>query len=194
MTEPLPTNHQVAALFVRRDSVYKAMPEVDPWDEDRDARKWRGGLPVVAHPPCQQWCALSHFARKDAEKKALAPLAVALVRSNGGVLEHPAHSKLWAAAGLPKVGARDAARGFTLPVDQRWWGHRARKRTFLYIVGCEPRDVPPVPFDMSEPEVTITTSRRRLGAKTNEMTDHTEREKTPPAFARWLVDLARKCA
>lgn len=28
---------QVAALFVRRDSIYKTMPEVDAWDADRDA-------------------------------------------------------------------------------------------------------------------------------------------------------------
>src|SRR5712671_3163773 len=92
------TMMQVAALFVRRDSIYKSMAGIDAWDFDRDARKWPGGMPVVAHPPCAQWCALAHFARCDAEQKALGPYAVELVRQHGGVLEHPAHSKLWKAA------------------------------------------------------------------------------------------------
>jgi hypothetical protein len=42
---------QVAALFVRADSVYKALPAVDAWDAGRDARSWPGGCPVVAHLP-----------------------------------------------------------------------------------------------------------------------------------------------
>lgn len=42
----------VAALFVRADGNYKAMPGVDAWDMERDARLWPGGCPVVAHPPC----------------------------------------------------------------------------------------------------------------------------------------------
>lgn len=41
----------VAALFVRADSIYKTMPDVDAWDIERDARRWPGGCPVVAHPP-----------------------------------------------------------------------------------------------------------------------------------------------
>lgn len=41
----------VATLFVRSDSIYKSLPGVDAWDISRDARKWPGGCPVVAHPP-----------------------------------------------------------------------------------------------------------------------------------------------
>lgn len=33
---------QVAALFVRGDSVYKAMTGVDAWDIERDAMLYRG--------------------------------------------------------------------------------------------------------------------------------------------------------
>ena len=45
----------VAALFVETDGVYFGLPNVDPWDEQRDARTYRGPYPVVAHPPCQRW-------------------------------------------------------------------------------------------------------------------------------------------
>ena len=45
----------VAILFARSDSYYKTLPECDVWDIERDARKWPGGAPVVAHPPCRAW-------------------------------------------------------------------------------------------------------------------------------------------
>lgn len=63
------------------------------------------------------------------------------------MLEHPAGSTLWPVAGLPEPGERDAWGGFTIIVPQFWWGHLADKATRLYICGCEPGDLPPVPFD-----------------------------------------------
>ena len=53
----------VAVLFVRSDSVYKQMADVDCYDIDRDARTWPGGCPVVAHPPCRAWGLLRQFAK-----------------------------------------------------------------------------------------------------------------------------------
>ena len=41
----------VAILFARQDSNYKAMAGTDVFDIDRDARNFEGGMPVVAHPP-----------------------------------------------------------------------------------------------------------------------------------------------
>lgn len=49
----------IAALFVRTNGPYWGMPDVDPWDEKRDARKYAGPYPVVAHPPCSRWCRLA---------------------------------------------------------------------------------------------------------------------------------------
>lgn len=46
---------QVAALFVETDGCYYGLPDVDSWDEARDARRYAGPWPVVAHPPCQRW-------------------------------------------------------------------------------------------------------------------------------------------
>ncbi len=45
----------IAALFVETNGVYFGLPNVDPWDEKRDARLYAGPHPVVAHPPCQLW-------------------------------------------------------------------------------------------------------------------------------------------
>ena len=45
----------IAALFVESHGAYFGLPHVDPWDEPRDARRYSGPLPVVAHPPCQRW-------------------------------------------------------------------------------------------------------------------------------------------
>lgn len=75
----------VAVLFARQDSHYKSIAGVDVWDIDRDARKWPGGMPVVAHPPCRNGktgCGASgsfHTSR-------LAPL---VLRSPLHSLEHP---------------------------------------------------------------------------------------------------------
>ena len=66
------------------------------------------------------------------------------------MLEHPAGSTLWPVAGLPEPGERDAWGGFTIIVPQFWWGHLADKATRLYICGCEPGDLPPVPFVLGE--------------------------------------------
>ena len=42
----------IAALFVHKGGAYFGLPDVDPWDEARDARLYPGPHPVVAHPPC----------------------------------------------------------------------------------------------------------------------------------------------
>lgn len=55
LSEGLGRTRDVAALFCRADSHYKALPAVDVWDEARDARCWPGGAPLVAHPPCRRW-------------------------------------------------------------------------------------------------------------------------------------------
>ena len=42
----------IAALFVQKNGAYFDLPDVDPWDEERDARLYSGPHPVVAHPQC----------------------------------------------------------------------------------------------------------------------------------------------
>ena len=129
----------VAVLFAREDSHYKTLPQCDVYDMARDARTYDGPHPVVAHPPCRAWATLRHHALPRPDERNLARLAVALVREFGGVLEHPHRTTLWEAQRLPAVGQRDAFGGFTLVIDQNWWGHRAQKRTRLYVVAANPQ-------------------------------------------------------
>lgn len=197
-----PPSSQVAVLFARADSVYKALPGCDVWDAERDARRWPGGAPIVAHPPCRAWGRLRYFAKPRPDEKDLALFAVSQVRRWGGVLEHPKGSSLWKVAGLPPPdGSIDEHGGWTLSLRQSWWGHRAEKETWLYIVGCD--RPPPMPIRAGLPTHVVTSSARtkrvdgvrlRKGMPGWRPGMHTEeREHTPADFAAWLVELARRC-
>lgn len=189
-------NSQVAVLYARGDSIYRAIDGTDVWDAERDARRWPGGAPVVAHPPSRAWGSLRAFAKPREDEKALALHAVECVRRWGGVLEHPAGSTLWAAAGLPKPGEGvDQWGGWTLAAPQLWWGHRAEKRTWFYVVGADLRQLPQIPFSMALPTRYVVAKSGRRKGMPGWMPDmnKAEREATPPALAAWLVEAARVC-
>lgn len=191
----------VAALFCREDSVYKSLPGVDVFDESRNALTYTGSAPVIAHPPCRAWGQLRKLANPRPGEKELAFFAVDAVRQFGGVLEHPRRSTLWPVAGLPVPGQVDQFGGWTLPIYQSWWGHKAEKPTFLYIVGCSPADIPDIPLALGEVAfVCGSAGRRRDGSRLHkgdlgwrpEVTK-AELEHTPFDLAVWLVDLASRC-
>lgn len=190
---------EVAVLFARSDSVYKGLPGCDVWDMERDARKWPGGASVVAHPPCRAWGRLRKLAKPRPDEKELALFAVAQVRAWGGVLEHPAWSSLWPEAGLPLPGERDGWGGWTLPIAQQWFGHKAEKLTFIYVVGVSPQDVPPVPLVLGRASHVIAGSGRFSDGRRRKKGDvgwrpevtPAEREHTPKPLAIWLCDVAR---
>ena len=179
----------VSILFARSDSVYKTL-DCDVWDAERDALKFQGNCPVIAHPPCRLWGQMRFFSTAPESEKLLAFFAVKQIRKNGGILEHPASSTLWQAANLPAPGERDSFGGWTLFVSQWWFGHKADKPTKLYIVGIEPEDLPPIPFRLGEPSFTCSQSRNRQTTKRE--IRKAEREHTPRDFAIWLLEAARK--
>jgi hypothetical protein len=183
----------IAVLFARADSVYKALPGCDVYDMERDARTFAGGMPVVAHPPCRAWASLRFHAKPREGEKDLAFFASDAVRKNGGVLEHPWRSTLWEAAGLPEPGATDQWGGWTLPIDQNWFGHRARKRTRLYIAGIEPKQIPDMPMVLGEATHTVGLWSGRDRATARPSIAKWEYEHTPAALAEWLVELSRRC-
>lgn len=170
----------VAALFCRDDSIYKKIEGVEVYDEARDARTYDGPWPVVAHPPCRAWGNFAMFAKPAPHERNLARLAVGLVREFGGVLEHPFGSKLWKAQSLPEVGKRDAWGGWTLVIDQHWWGHRAQKRTKLYIVGVEPAQIPAPPLKLGKAEFVVGDVGRASTGDDRPEISKAEREHTPP--------------
>lgn len=170
--------------------MYKTPPECDVYDIERDARNYSGDLPVIAHPPCRAWGQLRHFAKPRPDEKELAVFAVSEVRRCGGVLEHPRRSTLWPHCGLPRPGKpRDVYGGFSIGVSQFVFGHNAEKLTLLYIVGSVPKNLPPIPLIMGEAPMVCggcKTGRRKEIPKA-------EREHTPIAFAKWLVEVAESC-
>jgi hypothetical protein len=183
----------VSILFAASPSVYDELDGCEVYNKERDAMTFPGGMPIVAHPPCAQWGRLRYFAKDDPKEKAMAVWAVEQVRACGGVLEHPVGSSLWREVDLPRPGSRDAYGGFTLPVDQSWFGHRARKPTLLYIVGIEPRCLPDLNYSMNPPSAVIETEiRGRPGALP--AVSRRERYATPLPFAEWLVSVARSAA
>ena len=134
----------IAALFVEKDGPYYGLVDVDPWDAERDARLYDGPHPIVGHPPCARW-SLMGLCRGyyDGQDEGCFESALANVRRVGGVLEHPAHTLAWKTFGLPRPASEGWTRsltdpGWTCEVDQRWYGHEARKPTWLYYVGSIP--------------------------------------------------------
>lgn len=183
----------VAVLFARQDSVYKTISGCDVYDIERDARTFPGGVPVVAHPPCRAWASLRHCAKPRPGEKDLAHFAIPQVRRWGGVLEHPQRSTLWPVAGLPEPGQVDEHGGWTLIIDQHWFGHRAQKRTRLYVCGVHRRGIPPMPIRLGEATHTVGLWSGRDKANCRPSISKKEFESTPPALAEWLVELARRC-
>jgi hypothetical protein len=186
----------IAALFVSRNGPYWERPGIDAWDQERDARSYRGPWSVIAHPPCKRWCKLAH---EVAARYPSMPIgvdggcfasALQSVRTWGGVLEHPAYTLAWPEYHLvrPQSGSwqQISSVEWVTQVSQVAYGHRARKRTWLYYVSthCPPG------LDWTEPMWSHVASGRYAG-KGHSMAPR-ERERTPAAFAKMLTELAQK--
>jgi len=207
----------IAALYVESDGAYFGVLGVDPWDEARDARRYDGPHPVVAHPPCQRWgkmwfgqplaVKLTGVRKVKGDDGGCFAAALAAVRTNGGVLEHPWGSHAWAHFGLNKparaggwVRADDVG-GWTCCVEQGKYGHYARKPTLLYA-----HSVPYLPelrWGHSEakldPAVVARMGLQRakrlgeVGARGGG-TNSTPRIHTPPEFRDLLISIARSAS
>jgi hypothetical protein len=179
----------IPVLFTRKDSIYLSLPNTDCFDIDRNAKSYTGSSPIIAHPPCRSWGVLAHLAKPREGEKELAPWAVDLVRKNGGVLEHPRGSGLWREKPLPLPGQFDEFGGFTFPVFQLWFGHKAQKATFLYICGCLPLQLPAVPLHLGSASYVVAKSRSKH-QKLPEISK-SDRERTPVLFAEFLIDIVK---
>ena len=206
-------NHRlIAALYVETNGAYFGIPDVDPWDEVRDARLYAGPYPVVAHPPCQRWgkmwfgqplaVKLTGVRKVKGDDGGCFKAAVASVRKFGGVLEHPWGSHAWPHFGLavpPRAGGWIKADefGWTCCVEQGQYGHYARKPTLIYAVDT---DLPELRWGHTEakldPAVVARMGLKRakrlgeVGARGGG-TNSTPRIHTPPEFRDLLISLAR---
>lgn len=197
----------IAALFVATNGCYFGLPDVDPWDITRDARKYDGPHPVVAHPPCERWGRYWHggpsarVRRIKGDDGGCFEAALRAVETYGGVLEHPEASHAFAAYGLPRPpksgGWIMTPRGFVCCVEQGHYGHRARKATWLYLV-----------TDVDPPSLTWGPSRgerldegfhsaeerkaaRAAGIKPRRRLSTAENIATPLPFRDLLISMAR---
>lgn len=175
---------RIAALCVSPVSIYRSLAGVEVYDKKRDVRTFTGGMPVVAHPPCRAWSAYtSHQAKPEPGEKELGPLCADWLRREGGVLEHPAHSRLFKAAGLPMPGRR-LGNLFTIAVWQAWWGYSMKKETWLCLSGIDPATLD-VPYHDHDPRAGLGDRRRQ-----QVMSKH-QRAATCEPLALWLIDVAR---
>lgn len=181
----------VAVLFARKDSIYKQFNNCDVYDIYRDARNFQGGIPIIAHPPCRAWGQLSHLAKPTPGEKELAAWAVWKIRENGGILEHPLYSKLWKFLNLPKGAQIDSFGGFSVYIDQFWFGHKASKPTLLYICGIPPCELPNYSLRFELPTHLLTQWNSPRGKRLPEVSK-AEREHTPIYLAEWLINTALK--
>lgn len=202
---------EIAALYVAKDGCYFNLPNVDPWDQARDARNYAGPYPVVAHPPCERWGrywggAPTTFPRKvKGDDGGCFAAALASVRRWGGVLEHPEASAAWDAFRLakpPRSGGWiradwiDGFHGWTCCVEQGAYGHRARKATWLYASGVE---LPELKWGAAEGDFVRldegfhSTEERARAIKTGacQRLSAKQRAATPAAFRDVLLSIAR---
>lgn len=191
----------ISALFVEENGCYSALDFIDLWPETRDARRYQGDYPVVAHPPCQLWGALAavNYARwggehnKPGNDGECFASALESVRRCGGVLEHPAKTKAWVAHGLPAPkGAgwqRTIDGGWVCEVWQSAYGHRANKATWLYYCGANP----PFGLRWNRPKGThqIGFHGQRAKAVNKPALGKKESNATPVEFRDALIRLAR---
>lgn len=182
----------VAALYVDLEAgPCPAMDGVECWGlPARDARDYRGPHPVVAHPPCKWWGAMRW--QQDGDDGGCFASALAAVRAYGGVLEHPEGTAAFKRyqLGIPLRGVgwqRDLWGGWSCTVDQVLYGHRCRKRTWLYYVGASP----PTPLDTRDgtglASHLVCTGP---GCRDRPILPASERHLTPRPFADALVALA----
>ena len=202
----------IAALYVETDGCYFGLPDVDPWDEARDARRYHGPHPVVAHPPCQRWGRFWHGSARNPHQFKLGDdggcfaHALCAVSEFGGVLEHPMDSHAWRVFGLDKPprsgGWVPAGRPgmFTCCVYQGHYGHLAGKGTWLLASRVPKAELPELVWGPCEQRLHPTALARHGYEKARRIgmigmvggKDKTRiRNATPLEFRDVLLKIAR---
>ncbi len=167
---------------------------------NEDARKYHYELPVVAHPPCQLWgnFAAINYKRwggehnKPGNDGGCFLSALNTVERCGGVLEHPADTRAWKTYGLDKptgIGWRSSRSGYVCEVWQTAYGHKCRKRTWLYYCGTN------APLEMKWDRLPgthqIGQPDKRIQSNYKPVLSGSAASATPLPFAQALIALAK---
>lgn len=200
---------KISAIYVEPGGPYFT-DGIDPWCAKRDARNYKGPNKVIAHPPCERWGRywgggpMLHGTKRQkllGDDNGHFANALWIVRTFGGVLEHPEASHAFKFFGLPlpkrREGWTEADRygGRSCCVDQGHYGHRARKSTWLYGINinfkdlkwetCVGKTLLEEGFHSKEERARLikTGRRQRLSSK--------QRRITPIEFRDLLIELVR---
>jgi len=191
---------KIAALYVETNGCYYGLPDIDPWDEKRDARNYRGPHPVIAHPPCQLWgnMAYVNYARWGGEHNkpkndgGCFSHAFNSVKLYGGILEHPAFTRAWKEYNIPKpngIGWVNHGNFWVCEVWQSAYGHQARKRTWLFY--CGERAPHELRWDRLDGTHQIGFHDQRGKARNKPTISGKKASATPIEFRDELIDLVR---
>jgi len=173
----------IAVLCAARNSVYHELAGVEVFDERRNARTFAGGCPIVAHPPCRSWSVKTkHQAKPAPGEPELGLWCCEQLQRWGGVLEQPAFSKLFSAAGFPHPSIRQPEGPvWTIEVWQAWWGYPMKKATWLAFCGIPRASV----------DVPMRLHPRGQDRRAEQRMSRNQRSATTREFAEWLVAYAR---
>lgn len=167
-------SRMISALYVNKNSVYKALG-LDCWDIERDATRYKGPNPVIAHPPCRLWSKhMRHFSKAPEEEKQLAWHAFDSLMQFGGILEHPYGSlfldRYW--PGEVKI----------VQINQCWFGYPITKRTWLMMPSWYEYEMP---FRL---ESDFPPGYQKRWFEKNKW----KRSETTLELAKWLIETVEK--
>jgi hypothetical protein len=203
----------IAALFVDPKGAYAGLPDVDLWDEARDARRYDGPHPVISHPPCQRWGKLwagqplwikrTGIRKIKGDDGGCFAHSLYCVRKYGGIIEHPWGSHAWPHFGLNTPPGKVAGSRPISRVAGRAASSRAAtvtmpaSRRCCWPMACE---LPELDWGIGEPRLDPAVVERmglkrakRLGevGARGGGTDSAPRIGTPIEFRDLLLGIAR---
>jgi hypothetical protein len=131
------------------------------------------------------WGKLKKLAKGSMEEKELAIWALNRVRMYGGILVHPSGSNLFGRYCIMPGKGYDKYGGFSIAIDLHQFGYPALKKTYLYINGCDMKDLPRLPLNLNAITHNVCNSRYKNGLKE---VSKSLRESTPKHLAVWLIE------
>lgn len=155
---------RIAILCANEDSEYFKFEGLDIYTQKRPISEFKGGMPIIAHPPCAQWGKFKWRSKKDIEDKMLALQCIEHLAENGGIMEHPASSDIW------KRNFPEGTRMYKIHMSD--WGYKAKKETILAFYQVKPITMP----------IQFNAIQGRI-----ELMDKKERAVTPYEMCKWLI-------